>query len=160
MVESFGGKIMNIQTLNSEQKEKLLNLCQEFFPEYKDVTTESLVEHPSHPDFGKPSVGNIKVSFGVVKFPYIDLADVTDFLTYKEVHWYQLVLSELSKRVWDKFNTNNIYDVDIIMANEYVGWALENEDHRNLIIPMLFENNPVDFLYNFVKECKDKGWFK
>jgi hypothetical protein len=131
---------MKIQTLNKSQKKKLLELCEEFFPNYKQI------------------------------FLTGDNGEFISFLSHKElygfrartvIHWYQLCLTELPKRIWDiveKFPSNHIYN----------GLASYNDKGSKANLPLLYNdftrqvlnNHPVDFLYDFVQECKKNKYFK
>lgn len=120
---------MKILTLNKKQEKKLLSLCKEFFPEFILVWP-----CPRDPDKGE------------------EFEDIFMELEGKKeryaIHWYQLCLTELPKRILHRFNDKGNRDgcgSGIYSLQQYV---VDSPEH------------PVDFLYEFVKECKKNKYFK
>lgn len=121
---------MNILTLNKTQAKKLVKLCKEFFPEYNwsfenDYADEGLIDYWLK---GEP------------------------WHTWELVHWYQLCLTELSERIFNKINFPEVSLIDLYI---YHGESLAQK-----IIGYNQAEHPVDFLWNFVQECKKNKYFK
>jgi hypothetical protein len=126
--------IMKVQTLNKTQQKRLLELCEEFFPHYKQI------------------------------FSTGDNGEFISFLSHKEIygfkartviHWYQLCLTELPKRIFDAMDEDNDSEELYYLLNDGEGWGAEE-----IQIEVLKSKHPVDFLWNFVKECKKNKYFK
>lgn len=121
---------MKIQTLDKIQQNKLLKLCKQFFPEY-----ESIRFNESYSSFvfeGGISKENESIN----------------------IHWYQLCLTELPKRIWKKVNT-------LFFFGDYGDDRTRMSYPYNRIEPSIINSNihPVDFLWNFVKVCKKRNYF-
>ncbi len=124
---------MKIQTLTKKQEERLLELCREFFPEYQKPTFYHAI-----------SRANMLVFFLLDNDS--DIYDNCDLF----VHWYQLCLTELPKRIWSKLNSKGKYEEEGLYIK-----------HTNIAFNTLFSvSNPVDFLYEFVQDCKKNKYFK
>lgn len=121
---------MKIQALNKTQQKRLLSLCKEFFPEYEFIW------------FNK-CYGSFVFEGGISK----ENKSI-------DIHWYQLCLTELPKRIWKKVNT--------LFFEDYGDDRTRMSYPYNRIEPSIINSNihPVDFLYNFVKECKKNKYFK
>jgi len=122
---------MKIQALNKTQQKRLLSLCKEFFPEYEYIWWNSCY---------------LTIVFGGGKSSNNKSIDI---------HWYQLCLTELPKRIWSKVNRLKLMCTD---GNE----KLEMCYPYSRLEPSVLNSykHPVDFLYNFVKECKKNKYFK
>jgi len=127
---------MKIQKLNDKQQKRLLKLCNEFFPELYSV-----------------SIGNYYKEYMVSLNQYSGFDDICEGFLENRIHWYQLCLTKLPKRIFNK--TENLYTK--ITANYYYG----SRDYTGITQAMCFsKKHPVDFLWEFVKECKKKNLFK
>jgi hypothetical protein len=120
---------MKIQALNKTQQKRLLSLCKEFFPEYEYIWWNSC--YLTIVFEGGKSSNNKSI----------------------DIHWYQLCLTELPKRIYLRIITR------------FGKWLDTGKDHKFLCVQTIQEltidsNHPVDFLYNFVKECKKNKYFK
>ena len=82
------------------------------------------------------------------------------------IHWYQLCLTELPNRIWNKLLddakdvalTNFLCDGKEHLQNIHI--AYDEECLRGLQNHVLHYKHPVNFLYNFVKKCKKNKYFK
>jgi hypothetical protein len=140
---------MKIQTLNKTQQKRLLSLCKEFLTEYKyfSFDEQSL-------DIGSfiKGVNNLRISRHIFMSKF-EKAPYDDGIF---IHWYQLCLTELPKRIWNKVNWK---DEDIIDFEFFIVYYLN--EHSGMIAGMLeFNQHPVDFLWDFVQECKKNKYFK
>jgi len=126
---------MKIQTLNKTQEKKLLELCEKFFPNYKSI------------DLHLRSYETVTFTTHKEQFGYKCSTDI---------HWYQLCLTELPKKVWNKIKKENIDDVRIYL-NIYER-ELELTDFQSYSINS--KEHPLDYLYDVVKECKKNKYFK
>lgn len=126
---------MKILTLNKQQEKKLLALCKEFFPECSVIL------------FSKDQEGN---------YPEEDFISLSsdNGIRCNDIHWYQLCLTELPKRILNK--------IDEDQMEEYLDGDTELPDGSNpdLAHQVLHAKHPVDFLYKFVQECKRNKYFK
>jgi hypothetical protein len=124
-------KYMKIQTLNKTQQKRLISLCKEFFPEY-----------------GEPQIINYQGSFAkkdINSAQQIRFYNKTQLI---HIHWYQLCLTELPKRIVESLKSNIQYK-----------FAFYDSYHL-ITLEDITETNPVDYLWNFVKECKKNKYFK
>lgn len=116
-----------------EHKQKLLTLCLEFIPKYNWSWENDFAD-----------------DLGVINFWEKD----KEWHTWKLVHWHQLCLTELFERIWDKVDK---YDDDPVLK----GIAKTAQpNHKFKLLQKLYENHPVDYLFDFVKFAKRDGWFK
>ena len=119
---------MKIQTLNKQQEKKLLNLCKEFFP--KSTWQQIIGINYGDKDTVVFYEGNEKEGW----------------LELFQIHWYQLCLTELPKRIF--------HWGDLIIN----GSGLCHDEEMLSCINS--SKHPVDFLYQFVQECKKNKYFK
>ena len=128
---------MKIQTLNKQQEKKLLNLCKEFFP--KSTWQQIIGINYGDKDTVVFYEGNEKEGW----------------LELFQIHRYQLCLTELPKRIWNNINTPLLYADD---GTEKLNMCYP---YNRLEFSVLNSyKHPVDFLYQFVKECKKNKYFK
>jgi len=120
---------MKIQALNKTQQKRLLSLCKEFFPEYEYIWWNSC--YLTIVFEGGKSSNNKSI----------------------DIHWYQLCLTELPKRIFNK--TNKIWSK--IQTKYFYGGRNYTEITQALCFS---QEHPVDFLWNLVKECKKNNYFK
>lgn len=118
--------------LNKEQRTKLLELCSIFFKEYPSI------------QYG------FNLNNDYVKF--------TNYNEQTVIHWYQLCLTELFNKIWNSVNkyytnTNEYINGFCIIRGESIGSQKDLQSK-------LLSNHPVDYLYDFVKECKNRNLFK
>ncbi len=128
---------MKILTLNKKQEKQLVKLCEEFFPDFywENVYEGDGVDNMAYFDSGNSSV-ILEVNISKNRYKLL------------EVHWYQLCLTELSKRIWGKIPE---YKSELF-------WDGTLEDFQSRIL--LPNTHPVNFLSDFVKEGKKNKYFK
>jgi hypothetical protein len=135
---------MKIQTLSKTQQKRLLSLCKEFFPEYIDIFLLTLDKNPPQIVKLVKQWEDLMINNSKLKNNIPTIADY--------IHWYQLCVTELPKRIWESFNDNGQ------RAWDYHEQAIEDVNISLEIL--LTSKHPVDFLWNFVKECKKNKYFK
>lgn len=131
---------MKIQTLNKKQQEKLLFLCEEFFPDYKcaigfDVDQQICLEKGKNETW---------------------------------IHWYQLCLTELPERIWKQLDwkgyhdlndkwwkTRMVYQFQTFLFEDIKGDCLNDFKFTNFN-----SKHPVDYLWDIVQKCKKNKYFK
>jgi len=79
---------MKVQTLNKNQQVKLLELCNEFFPNYRSINLEMLDDFQSE----------------TFLLEFISHKELYGFKARTVVPWYQLCLTELPKRIGKLIN--------------------------------------------------------
>jgi hypothetical protein len=123
---------MKIQTLNKKQQVKLLILCNEFFPDYfiELLETDNELDNNFFIEMGEVNIVELEIDRKLL------------------IHWYQLCLTELPKRIDKKLNRKK-YEVDIFESGG-----------DDLLKDCLNSEHPVDFLWNFVEEAKKNKYFK
>lgn len=90
-----------------------------------------------------------------------------------EIHWYQLCLTELPKRIWNKLQNSELGFVEEFDDKQYVlnSFVTEVDKYPQDISISYKEDfqglknyctayHPVNFLYDFVKFCKKNKYFK
>lgn len=121
---------MNILTLNKEQEAKLLELCKAFFPEYKHFHLIKNIDCISYG--GDHQVYGWELPIDHVYFRP-DESETFDYKKANTIHWYQLCLTELPKRI----------------HTPKCGVATISIMERALLA-----KHPVDYLYNFWQQNK------
>lgn len=145
---------MKILTLNKEQKTKLLTLCKEFFPEYKDVRIRTYYSQgdynftPEHPNRKEETNDLFTVEFLTDKEEHQEHEDGVGY----SVHWYQLCLTELSKRIFEALPEQAIEDSNYLSNNPV--WEQVAMDIVN------YQKHPVDFLFKMWEAAKREGYLK
>lgn len=141
---------MKIQTLNKTQEKKLRELIKQFFPELHSF-----------------EVNGYYGDFMVILNKYTNKKTTCEGFYKTKIHWYQLCLTELPKRIWNKLDNDYqskignfwfkstktssmflFYPEQILVAEMLTKWNFVKLKH------------PVDFLYDFVKKCKKNKYFK
>lgn len=134
---------MKILTLNKKQEKLLIQMCKEFFPEWKTWNK-----------IGIDSSSTQNIIF-YDKYGYDDGADIA---------WYQLCLTELPKRIFDKLEKEKYQIISRVLEEidgfDYWQPYYSMNMDRLLIINILESKNPIQFLYNFIEECKKNNYFK
>ncbi len=140
---------MKILTLNKKQQKKLLELLDEFFPDYSNIEIFSLIDDFRMDDY------------------------FIDFNISIHIHWYQLCLTELPKRIWSKLQNSELGFVEEFDDRQYVlnSFVTEVDKYPQDISISYKEDfqgfknyctvyHPAEFLYDFVKFCKKNKYFK
>ena len=128
---------MKVQTLNKTQQKRLLSLCKEFFPKTPFIELEGIrYKEYSYLSFHSGS-------------------EKEGWLEEFTIHWYQLCLTELPKRIFDAMDEDNDSEELYYLLNDGEGWGAEE-----IQIEVLKSKHPVDFLWDFVQECKKNKYFK
>jgi len=114
---------MKILKLGQKQRKKLLKLCEEFFPtngEHEMVGNDHVAIYPSNTNIG------IYPTF---------------------IHWYQLIFTELDKRITNKVKKSIKKDSDYFNFLDYY-------------LTERLKEHPVDVLWEYVQDCKKNKYFK
>lgn len=135
--------------MSSNQRIQLIEMCREFFPEYKDITTESIIENERNPQFGERQVGNIEIHQDDVALPYIDWSNVSDFIRHERIHWYEFTLLRLTERLYNQYFTD---EGKSIWNNNL--WIFKSELLKTYV------THPVELLFELVKSYKKDGMIK
>jgi hypothetical protein len=138
---------MKIQTLSKTQQKRLLSLCKEFFPEYIDIFLLTLDKNPPQIVKLVKQWEDLMINNSKLKNNIPTIADY--------IHWYQLCVTELPKRIFDAMDEDNDSEELYYLLNDGEGWGAEE-----IQIEVLKSKHPVDFLWDFVKECKKNKYFK
>lgn len=114
---------MKILKLNKTQEKKLLSLCQEFFStsgKHEFIGNGNLAIYPPNTNKG------IYPSF---------------------IHWYQLIFTELDKRITAKIKKSIKKDSDYFNFLDYY-------------LTERLKEHPLDVLWDYVQDCKKNKYFK
>lgn len=129
---------MKILDIDSEQEDKLLKLCERFFPEY--ITT-FIPENNSDRDIHT-------IEFWDNRKKAYDTREQQTF-----IHWYQLVYTELPKRIGLKINSNKVG------SRAYEQFGVTNGADLMLELSRI-KTHPLDFLWDLVKYFNKNKLFK
>ena len=132
---------MKIQTINKIQQRKLLKLCKKFFPDYKHV---DIFEHQM--DVGGPAVNDVPNTLWQWWLYLSNMNVPHDDGIW--LHWYQLCLTELPKRIYNNINFPSVSLFDLSIYNG-----------ESLAQKTVDAKHPVDFLWDFVKTCEKNNYF-
>lgn len=138
---------MKILTLNKAQEKKLLALCKEFFPEYLEIQFY-ITEDEEFDQCRKLDFVHFLAPIDLKTKKPLGINHESNGLI---IHFYELCLTELPKRIWDKlrWKLQRDYMYSGINSNTLGG-------HYSAISG----RHPVDFLWAFVQDCKKNKYFK
>lgn len=116
---------MNVLTLSAKHKERLIQMCDDLFPEMTNIK------------FSRISVDKVHFSNYTQKEVYDEAKPLVHF----EVHWFELCCRELSTRLFAKIASNGPSELAMYLANFGQNLAL-------------LDSHPVDSLYPIFEEYK------
>lgn len=119
--------------LTEEQKEKLLEMCKELFPEYNNIKIKCTLK-------GKKITVSKRIYFdgsgNMMGFPKKEMADVDPYITYDWIHWFEFCMTHLQDKLKGLGGFENDFDCDVNLMSCW------------------YESHPVDYLYSEFKKLK------
>jgi hypothetical protein len=121
-------------TLTKEQREKLLEMCNKLFPEYKWTYEYSC------------SLGAHDYDFD--NLVYSELNEKDHLYKGQGIHWFEFVMGELTNKLYKLFFTTLVNKNLLLSINPKVYFVhpLLHHNHKTL--------HPVDYLYENFKKLK------
>lgn len=146
---------MNIQTLNEEQRKKLISLSEIFFPELQEKAKKETIKwcNEENLNIDEENWGFRLSNQKHNTLIYCSYPIDHDFHIHlipnnfnPGIHWYQFCLEKLSQRMYDTLN-----DEDDSEECYELSYLLEIFNNK-------VKEHPVDYLYDLYKE--NKKYFK
>jgi len=144
---------MKILKLSKNQQKKLLSLCEEFFPELQQKAKQKTRKDFSQEEAGFRLSNEKHNTLVYCSYP-IDYDYHTHLLPNNQdtgIHWYQLCLTELPKRIYKKIECP-LWNINTPFYNRY--------GYEDIHIQLVRSPHPVDFLVELVQICKKNKYFK
>lgn len=128
-------------TLTEKHKEKLLEMCKVLFPQYHNISIRTnfrgkIIKITKSLYFDCERIG----------FPYIDMGNIDPFISYRWLHWYELCMTHLARKI---FNSGKVFDDPVSDSTEGLVEMIKRQEWYN---PESY--HPVHYLYEQFKKMK------